>query len=787
MFRANQANPYDDIVAKATDENLTGENWEVILNLCDKVQEEGEQGARNVIAALLKRLAHRSPNVQLYALSLGESLSKNCGIDLHRELASRAFTGALEKLIVDRTTHEKVRRRALGLIAMWTAEFEHDPTLGIMEGCYSNLKAKSYQFEAPSEPAPPSVDDEARRREEEELQRALEISMRDKGGRSTYGPAASAGSSGAAAKHASGYVPARSPSPKAPAYAANSQRSNVRTTSGAASGGASAMAASSTSSLPSQVSTVVVTRVRALHTFEPTEPGELAFEKGEVIKVVDRGYKDWWRGQLKGRTGIFPVNYVEPLPEPTAAELAREAEQEAAVFAQAANVDRLLTMLRSLDASRENLADNEEIQELYRSCMALRPKIVKLIDKYNQKRADLVSMNESFVKARTIFDRIMEDSLARHTAMYDSGPHPAQPYGYGYDQPQPYGYGAPNNAYQHQPEHQPQSQPHPGPPQHPDPAYAYQQGQGYGGHVGGAPYPQPAQAPYTQTSQTPYPQQQPQQQPHPQQQSHLQQQPQTQQPAEYLPAVHAQQPQPQPQPQQQPQNAGPPYVFDPNAIYPDPNAQAWAQYYAQGGTDPAGAVYFISVPGVNDASSPPEQAPQSHQSSLDPYQSQAQQPSVHQEAMHQSPTSQQATYMNPNPQQSQYPQPYYQDPASAPQVSPTSAAGGISPLHRTPSATAGAPVPYSHHSPSHQQQLSPTRQSGYAGPGSEGHGYAPPASDGYGPPAAGGYAQNPPSGPGYGNPPSGEYSQGPGAHDNVHALQTQFLDMSIGGPQVATS
>jgi len=55
-----------------------------------------------VIAALLKRLAHRSPNVQLYALSLGESLSKNCGIDLHRELASRAFTGALEKLVVDR-------------------------------------------------------------------------------------------------------------------------------------------------------------------------------------------------------------------------------------------------------------------------------------------------------------------------------------------------------------------------------------------------------------------------------------------------------------------------------------------------------------------------------------------------------------------------------------------------------------------------------------------------------------------------------------------------------------
>jgi hypothetical protein len=30
---------------KATDETLTSENWETILNLCDKVQDEGEQGS----------------------------------------------------------------------------------------------------------------------------------------------------------------------------------------------------------------------------------------------------------------------------------------------------------------------------------------------------------------------------------------------------------------------------------------------------------------------------------------------------------------------------------------------------------------------------------------------------------------------------------------------------------------------------------------------------------------------------------------------------------------------
>ena len=41
--RCERARP-NRLAAKTTDENLTSENWELILNLCDKVQEEGEQG-----------------------------------------------------------------------------------------------------------------------------------------------------------------------------------------------------------------------------------------------------------------------------------------------------------------------------------------------------------------------------------------------------------------------------------------------------------------------------------------------------------------------------------------------------------------------------------------------------------------------------------------------------------------------------------------------------------------------------------------------------------------------
>ncbi|KAI0255694.1 hypothetical protein BJV78DRAFT_1273273 [Lactifluus subvellereus] len=737
MFKSPTANPYDDIVVKATDETLTSENWEIILNLCDKVQDEGEQGARNVIAAVLKRLAHRNPNVQLYSLSLTESLSKNCGKELHSEIASRAFTQALERLITDRTTHDKVKRRALMLIAMWTEDFESDPNLGIMEECYESLKAKNYKFEPADEP-PPNDDDEARRREEEELQRVLELSMQDKGGRKNwneYSLASSSGAGGSGSQASTARPPAEPsassasvapvPPPSYPDGYAPPPEAHAQAALEPAPAPVHVPAAaeSSTESLPNEEptsptpSTEVfgVTRVRALHTFEPTEPNELAFEKGEIIKVVNREYKDWWRGQLRGRTGIFPVNYVEPLPEPTQTELAAEIQQEAAVFAQAANVDRLLTMLRTLDPAKDNLADNEDIQELYRSCMTLRPKIVKLIDKYSQKRADLVSMNENFVRARTIFDQMMEESLARHSEFYEQqrSPYPqpqstypradggaqgqpelgygrpadqSRPYGWnlrpydqggygpfpmsaaGYPQPRQSGpvlgrsssYGAPQPQPQGQPQPQqtqqvPQPQPQtayvqPYPAQDNSRASYYAQAQPRQTE----PPAQPAQAQspgQTQTQQQPelQAQVQPQlQQQHAQQQPHVQPQPQLNHAQSQLsiqsqPQLHhaqsqlsiqaqpqaqvavQQQPQPQPQPQTetqhpstqadpqaqvqpQPQQAqnqqtmtGPPFVFDPTATYPDQNVQAWAQYYAQGGTDPTGSVYFISVPGITDA------------------------------------------------------------------------------------------------------------------------------------------------------------------------------------------
>jgi len=113
--------------------------------------------------------------------------------------------------------------------------------------------------------------------------------------------------------YSAGYVRARTPPPRTPTPTAPTHTS-VTPPAATSPHPFVATPTSEPTAAPSLATNItVVTRVRALHTFEPTEPGELAFEKGDVIKVVDRGYKDWWRGQLKGRTGIFPVNYVVPI------------------------------------------------------------------------------------------------------------------------------------------------------------------------------------------------------------------------------------------------------------------------------------------------------------------------------------------------------------------------------------------------------------------------------------------------------------------------------------------
>ncbi|XP_041672753.1 GRB2-related adapter protein 2a isoform X4 [Cheilinus undulatus] len=51
-------------------------------------------------------------------------------------------------------------------------------------------------------------------------------------------------------------------------------------------------------------------QVKALYDFKAEEDDELGFSAGDIIEVVDCSDASWWRGRLRGKSGLFPANYT---------------------------------------------------------------------------------------------------------------------------------------------------------------------------------------------------------------------------------------------------------------------------------------------------------------------------------------------------------------------------------------------------------------------------------------------------------------------------------------------
>ena len=257
---------------------------------------------------------------------LAHALCQNCGKPMHREVSSRAFTDALLKLANDRNTHTQVKAKILEKMKDWSDMFSKDSELGIMYDAYYRLKQSNPTLQAPSAPQKQGLTQSDRQKEEDELQMALKLSLQEEE-RKKATPAGSSSQPGPSGQQDS------TPAPP----------------------------------VSSGKTAATVSRVRALYDFVPSEAGELEFKKGDVIAVLESVYKDWWRGSLKGKTGIFPLNYVEKLTDPTPDELQREAQMEAEVFAEIKNVEKLLTLLSASNTGpREE--DNEEISVWSPAC-----------------------------------------------------------------------------------------------------------------------------------------------------------------------------------------------------------------------------------------------------------------------------------------------------------------------------------------------------------------------------------------------------------------------------------
>ncbi|CAF0860899.1 unnamed protein product [Rotaria sp. Silwood1] len=132
---------FDKLLAKATSPLLLQPDWESIVELCDIVKTQ-EVTPKYTIQSIKKKFRHENAHVVLHSLQCLESIVKNCGGSIHKEVAQKDMIEALKELA--KNGPEPIRDKVLELIQCWSYGLGQQHQ--IFTDTYNLMKLENYHF-----------------------------------------------------------------------------------------------------------------------------------------------------------------------------------------------------------------------------------------------------------------------------------------------------------------------------------------------------------------------------------------------------------------------------------------------------------------------------------------------------------------------------------------------------------------------------------------------------------------------------------------------------------------
>ncbi|KAJ8729097.1 hypothetical protein PYW08_000678 [Mythimna loreyi] len=354
------SSPFDQDVERATSENNTSEEWGLIMEICDRAGASATS-AKECLRAVMRRLAHPDPHVQVHAATLLDACVANCGRAFHLEVASRDFETEFRRLLA--RAQPAVAQRMRALLRKWAeGEFRDDPQLDLIPSLHAKLRAEAGEAPRPAPAASPPAERAAAQREQDELARAIALSLRDA-------------------------APAPAPLyPRVDAPDAAPQR-----------------------------------KVRALYDFEAAEDNELTFLAGEIVHVTDSSDPNWWKGYNERGEGLFPANFVtgdlsSPAPRAPSPAAAPAGGSEAAArdsppaSIDEATMDAALAMLHEADP-RAAVGDEAALTRLEARAHAMGALVDAALERADRRHARLTQLSAELVDALNLYHSLMRDPL----------------------------------------------------------------------------------------------------------------------------------------------------------------------------------------------------------------------------------------------------------------------------------------------------------------------------------------------------------------------------------------